>query len=349
MSGEKTEQPSAKRLREARRKGQIPRSRLLSSCAVTLGGLLGFAWGFDGMWERLQEWTVRLFVEQRLEGALEDGLVLLVRMCTPVLGGAFIASLVVSLATVGFEMNPGHLAPKWERVSMAAGFKRIFSTKPWWELVKALVAVTVVGTLVWREVEALGAEALRTALLAEGTGLWFLLERLGALVYRAAWVLLVLGVGDYALARRSHLRELMMSREELKREHKESEGDPRHKGQRKALHRQLAQGGPARGVQRATAVVVNPTHLAVALRYDAGECEAPYLVAKAREEDALRLREEARRLGIPVVRDVPLARSLIHYDVGEPIPEELYEAAAVVLRTAMDARDVGDSLRRQTS
>ncbi|AGC47510.1 FlhB/HrpN/YscU/SpaS family type III secretion protein [Myxococcus stipitatus DSM 14675] len=349
MSGEKTEQPSAKRLREARRKGQIPRSRLLSSCAVTLGGLLGFAWGFDGMWARLQEWTARLFLEQQLEGALEEGLGLLVRLCTPVLGGAFVASLVVSLATVGFEMNPGHLAPKWERVSMAAGFKRIFSTKPWWELVKALVAVTVVGTLVWREVEAMGADALRTALLAEDTGLWFLLERLGEVVYRAAWVLLVLGLGDYALARRSHLRELMMSREELKREHKESEGDPRHKGQRKAMHRQLAQGGPARGVQRATAVVVNPTHLAVALRYDAGECEAPYLVAKAREEDALMLREEARRLGIPVVRDVPLARSLIHYDVGEPIPEELYEAAAVVLRTAMDERDVGDSLRRQTS
>ncbi|WP_338864314.1 EscU/YscU/HrcU family type III secretion system export apparatus switch protein [Myxococcus stipitatus] len=349
MSSEKTEQPSAKRLREARRKGQIPRSRLLSSCVVTLGGLLGFAWGYAGMWDRLQSWTARLFLEQRLEGALEEGLGILVRLSAPVLGGAFLASLAVSIATVGFEVNPGHITPKWERVSVASGLKRIFSTKPWMEWVRALVAVTVVGVFVWREVDAMGADALRTALLAEDTGLWFMLERLGGLVYRVAWVLVVLGLADYALARRSHLRELMMSREELKREHKESEGDPRHKGQRRALHRQLAQGGPARGVQRATAVIVNPTHLAVALRYDTEECEAPYLVAKAREEDALRLREEARRLGIPVLRDVPLARSLIHYDVGEPIPEELYEAAAVVLRTAMDARDVGDVLRGQTS
>ena len=85
-----------------------------------------------------------------------------------------------------------------------------------------------------------------------------------------------------------------MTREEVKREYKESEGDPHHKAQRKALHRQLAQGGPARGVQKATAVVVNPTHIAVALRYDTEECEAPYLVAKGREADALALRREAR-------------------------------------------------------
>lgn len=140
-----------------------------------------------------------------------------------------------------------------------------------------------------------------------------------------------------------------MTREEVKREHKESEGDPRHKGQRRALHRQLSQGGPARGVQKATTVVVNPTHLAVALRYDAGECDAPYLVARGREQEALALREEALRLGIPVVRDVPLARSLIHFDVGEPIPEELYQAAAVVLRAAMDSRDLDDRPRRQMS
>ncbi len=176
-----------------------------------------------------------------------------------------------------------------------------------------------------------------------------LMGRLSALAGRLAWVLLLLGVADYALARRRHLKDLMMTREETRREYKESEGDPHHKAQRKALHRQFTQGGAARGVQKATAVVVNPTHLAVALRYDGQECEAPYLVAKGREEDALALRREARRLGIPVIRDVPLARSLIHYDVGEPIPEELYQAAAAVLRVAMEQREADAHPRRQTS
>jgi len=349
MSGEKTELPSARRLREARRKGQIPRSRLLSSSAVTLGGVLGFGSGAVGMSSRLEEWTSRLFLEQQLTGAWEEGVWLFVRLSAPALGGAFAASLAVSMATVGFEMDPSHVSPKLERVSLSSGLKRLFSVKPVKELGKALVVVAVVGGLVWSEVESVSPDALRTAWLAGREGLPLMLEQLVALIRRVAWVLLVLGIGDYVLARRSHLRELMMSREEVKREHKESEGDPRHKGQRRALHRQLAQGGPARGVQKATAVVVNPTHLAVAIRYDARESEAPYLVAKAREEDALALREEAQRLGVPVVRDIPLARSLIHYDIGEPIPEELYQAAAVVLRTAMESRDADEAARRQTS
>ena len=349
MSGEKTEQPTAKRLREARRKGQIPRSRLLSSSAVTLGGLLGFtAFASEGF-ARLQAWTARLFLEHEATGAWEEGLWIAARLCGPALGGALVASLAVSVATVGFELEPSHAAPKLERISPAAGLKRLFSLRPLTEVAKALVVVALVTVLVWNEVEEVGPDALRAAWMGGAEGLGLLMERLGGLATRLAWVVLVLGVGDYALARRRHLKDLMMTREEVRREHKESEGDPRHKGQRKALHRQLAQGGPARGVQKATAVVVNPTHIAVALRYDVQECEAPYLVAKARQAEALSLREEARRQGIPVVRDVPLARSLIHYDLGEAIPEELYEAAAVVLRTAMESRSVDGHPRRQTS
>ena len=120
-------------------------------------------------------------------------------------------------------------------------------------------------------------------------------RRVGSLLPRLLGVLGVLGVGDYMLARRRHLKDLMMTREEVKREHKESEGDPRHKGQLRAAHRQMASGGPARGVGKASVVVVNPTHIAVALRYAPEECEAPYLVGKGREADALGMRREAER------------------------------------------------------
>ncbi|WP_224365294.1 EscU/YscU/HrcU family type III secretion system export apparatus switch protein [Hyalangium versicolor] len=346
---EKTEKPSAKRLRDARRKGQIPRSRLLSSSAVTLGSLLGFtAFAPDGF-ERLKEWTARLLLEPRSEGAWEETLWMMARLSGPALGGALVASLGVSVAMVGFELNPEHMAPKLERISPAAGLKRLFSVRSLVDVAKALVVMGVVAVLVWNEAEAAGPDALRAVWLEGAVGLSQLMERLVPLATRIAWVLLVLGLVDYALARRRHLKDLMMTREEVKREFKESEGDPHHKAQRKALHRQLAQGGPARGVQRGTAVVVNPTHIAVALRYDTQECEAPYLVAKGREADALGLRREAQRLGIPVVRDVPLARSLIHYDVGEQIPEELYQTAAVVLRVAMESRDTDGRPRSQTS
>ena len=346
---EKTEKPSAKRLREARRKGQIPRSRLLSSSAVTLGGLLGFVSCAPEGFERRKAWTARLFLESEPTGAWEEGLWLMVRLAGPALGGTVVAALTVSVAMVGFELNAEHLMPKLERISPAAGLKRLFSVRPLIETAKALLVTAVVAALVWSEVEDAGPEALRGVWLDGTEGLSQLMGRLAPLATRLACVLLVLGVADYGLARSRHLKDLMMTREEVKREYKESEGDPHHKAQRKALQRQSVQGGPARGVQKATAVVVNPMHIAVALRYDSQECEAPYLVAKGREADALALRREAQRCGISVVRDVPLARSLIHYDVGEQIPEELYQAAAVVLRVAMESRETDSSPRSRMS
>ncbi|MFL5346908.1 MAG: EscU/YscU/HrcU family type III secretion system export apparatus switch protein [Hyalangium sp.] len=346
---EKTEKPSAKRLRDARRKGQIPRSRLLASSAVTLGGLLGFTAVAPEGFERLKAWTSQLLLEQQGSGAWEDGWWMLARLSGPALSGALVASFGVSVAMVGFELNPEHLTPKLERLNPVAGLKRLFSVRSLVEVAKALAVMGVVTALVWSEAEDAGPDALRAVWLDGAVGMSQLVAHLAPLASRIAWVLLVLGVGDYALARRRHLQDLMMTREEVKREYKESEGDPHHKAQRKALHRQFAQGGQARGVQKATTVVVNPTHIAVALRYDSKECEAPYLVAKGHEEDALSLRREAQRLGIPVVRDVPLARSLIHYDVGEQIPEELYQTAAVVLRVAMESHDTDRSPRRQMS
>ena len=346
---EKTEKPSAKRLRDARRKGQIPRSRLLSSSAVTLGGLLGFTAFAPEGFEHLKEWSAQLLLEQQCPGAWEEGLWMLARLSGPALGGALVASFGVSVAMVGFELNPEHLTPKLERINPAAGLKRLFSVRTLVEVAKALVVMGIVAALVWNEAEEAGPDVLRAVWLDGAVGLRQLVERLAPLATRIAWVLLVLGVGDYALARRRHVQDLMMTREEVKREYKESEGDPHHKAQRKALHRQFAQGGQARGVQKATTVVVNPTHIAVALRYDSKECEAPYLVAKGQEEDALSLRREAQRLGIPVVRDIPLARSLIHYDVGEQIPEELYQTAAVVLRVAMESHETDRSPRSQTA
>jgi type III secretion protein U len=346
---EKTEQPSAKRLREARRKGQIPRSRLLSSSVVTFGGLLGLTASAPAGFARLKDWTARLMLHQEPTGALVEAAGVMALLMGPALGGALLASLVVSVAMVGFELNAEHVTPKLERLNPAEGLKKLLGVRPLLEVGKALLVAAVVVWLCWSAAVEAGPDVLRTAWLEGTLGLEHVLGLLGALAVRLACVLVVLGVGDYALARRRHVKDLMMTREEVKREHKESEGDPRHKSHRRALHRQLSAGGPARGVQKASVVVVNPTHIAVALRYATEECEAPYLVAKGREVDALALRREAERLGVSVVRDVPLARSLIHYDVGEEIPEELYQAAAVVLRVARESRNMDDLPRRQTS
>jgi len=337
---ERSEAPTPRRLKKAREDGQLARSRMLNGAVVSAAAITTAGVFAPQAAAELLGWTRQLFSQPQLDPsvALTEAWQVLVRASAPPLAAALLAGVVVSVGTAGFSFAPAHALPKLERVDPFAGFKRLFSLKQVGELLRSVGVCALLGWLMWRSVRDAGPAliaAVRST--APGASSLFVAPLLEAL-QDAAGVFAVLGFGDYALARHRHLKELRMSHQEVKQEHKDSEGDPRHKAQRKALHRQLAARGPARGVGKATAVVVNPTHIAVALRYEPGECEAPYLVAKGREQDALVLKAEARRLGIPVVRDIPLARSLIHFDVGDEIPEELYRAAAGVLHAAEQLR-----------
>lgn len=337
---EKTHQPTQKKLQDARKRGQLPRSKLFTSAAVTLGGLGAALLFADDSARRVAEWTRVVLVSHHTAptAALRDGLQVLAWCSLPALAGALLASLAVSVVTVGgLSFQPDAVTPKLDKLNFIEGFKKLFSARQLLDVLKGLIVALIVFWLFWSEVKS-SAPLAFTAVQHE-RGFVALLFVLRPLLVRAGVVLVVLGVADWALAKRRHVKDLMMSHEEVKQEHKNSEGDPHHKSKRKALHKQLASGGAQRGVQKATAVVVNPTHLAVALRYDEAECEAPYLVAKARDEDALALRREATALGIPIIRDVPLARSLIHYDVGEEVPEELYQAAAAILKVALEQKE----------
>jgi type III secretion protein U len=335
---EKTEQPTAKKLRDARKQGQFAKSRLLSSAATTGGGLLGFLAFADGTVARLKVWTTQLFTEPTHApgAALYEGLAILALGAAPALVGAFLGALLVAVGTAGLQLNFDQAAPKLDRLDPAAGLKRLLSPRQAIDLAKGLAIAAVMAWLVWMAVEDGAADALRTVTVDGVSAFAALTSLLIPTAKRALGALLFLGLADYALARRRHVRELMMTKQETKAEHKQSEGDPHHKAKRKAIHRQMAAGGTARGVQKATAVVVNPTHIAVALRYDEAECDAPYIVAKGQEADALKLKRDAKDLGIPVVRDIPLARSLIQFDVGDEVPEELYQAAAALLKVALE-------------
>jgi type III secretion protein U len=338
---EKTEKPTAHRLQEARKKGQLARSRLFSSAAVTAGGVGGLVLGLSASAPKLKAWTAQMLSAPSITPAqaLSQAGILLAVMAAPPIVGALVASLAVSIATAGFHLNPGHVAPQLERVDPFKGFGKLFSAQQLVELGKGLLVAAAIAWLVWSGARD-AADAVVAAPQQPGEiAMEGLLSALKPIASRAVTLLFGLGLADYALAWRRHRRELMMTREEVKQEYKSQEGDPKHKAKRRALHQQISAGGPARGLHKATAVVVNPTHIAVALRYDETECEAPYLVAKGREEDALKLRKQAEALGIPVVRDIPLARTLVHYDVGEEVPEELYQAAAAVLKVALEKKN----------
>jgi type III secretion protein U len=335
---EKTHQPTHKKLEDARKKGQIPRSKLFTSAAVTLGGLAATTVFLDETTQRLTGWTRATLSNHDLAptAALEQAVRVLALCVAPSLAGALFGAVAASVAQSGLQFQADAVAPKLERLNPVEGIKKLFSVRQLVDVLKGLLVAAIIGWLFWGAVTEHGPLAF-VALQHDGrSALAALATVLRPVVLKAAVVLVALGVADWALAKHRHVKDLMMSHEEVKQEHKNSDGDPHQKAKRKSLHKQLANGGNARGVQKASAVVVNPTHIAVALRYSEDECDAPYIVAKGQEEDALKIRREAQALGIPVVRDIPLARSLVHYDVGEEVPEELYQAAAAILKVALE-------------
>jgi type III secretion protein U len=333
---EKTEKPSRRRLEEARKRGQVAQSRVLTGAGAVLGGILGLLASAPSTIVALKGWLCLVLTGQERSPphALEVALLLLARGSALSLAGAVVGGAGLGLLTTGLQFHPEVILPKAERISPAKGFERLFRLRTLVDLLKAAVLAGALSVVVLLASRAWVHPVLATPALEPLAAHAVLFSALRSIIGKAAFALLVLGGLDYGLARFRHQKDLMMSREELKREHKDAEGDPHHRAKRRALQRALALGGPQRGVAKASAVVVNPTHIAVALRYDHRECDAPYLVAKGRDEEAFELRREAERLGIPVVRDIPLARSLIFYDVGEEIPEELYRAAAVVLKVS---------------
>lgn len=338
---EKTHQPTAKKLEDAKKKGQIPRSKLFTSAAVTLGGLVATLTFADDTSQRLSGWTRGLLSKHETTpaDALSEGLGVLALCTAPSLLGALCAALFSSLAMSGLQFNADLISPKLERLDFTEGVKKLFSVRQLVDVSKGLAVAAIIGWIFWSATQSNATAGLTSLHHDGGKAFTALVMLLQPVVLKAAVVLLVLGGGDWALARRRHVKDLMMSHQDVKQEHKNSDGDPHQKAKRKSLHKQLANSGTARGVQKATAIVVNPTHIAVALRYAEAECEAPYIVARGREEDALKIRKEAEALGIPIVRDIPLARSLIHYDVGEEVPEELYQAAAAILKVALEAQE----------
>ena len=338
MSGEKTEKPSEHKLREARKQGQIAKSRLLTASVVTFGGLMGFS--ATDVAPTLKGWATQLLSVPSLSPteALSQAVIVLATVTAPALLGAFVAAFAVSVASAGLQVNAGHVAPQLERVDPFKGAKKLLSLQQALELGKGLLVAAVVAWLVWSGARDAAAQIVASLSRGGELAMAVVLGSLEPVLTRGVVVLLALGAADYALARRKHVKDLMMSREDQKQEHKSQEGDPHHKAKRKQLHQQISAGGAARGVQKATAVVVNPTHIAIAIRYDESECDAPYIVAKGREEDALKIRKQAGELEIPIVKDIPLARTLVNYDVGEEVPEELYQAAAAVLKFAMERK-----------
>jgi flagellar biosynthetic protein FlhB len=343
QTGERTEKPTAKRIKDARAKGQVARSRDLSSAISLAAVTLGLAWlGMEMVVTIADRLSVGLGTladrahtpvdPNGLAGLLWADAGLLLRVSGPPALIAGLLSVGGSLAQVGWAFAPKAIELNWNRLSPVSGAQKLNPKHAAPELAKALIgiaAVIAVGYLVVYElyVQAPGLMSMTPAQSAQMA--W---DRLWTLLWRTSLVLVVLAVGDYGLQYWRWYSQLKMTREQVRDEAKMNEGRPEVKARVRRIQREMARNRMLKAVERATVVVTNPTHYAVALEYRRGEMTAPRVVAKGKDHLAARIREIARKHDVPIVENVTLARALHKAtEVGDTIPADLFGAVAEVL------------------
>jgi flagellar biosynthesis protein FlhB len=345
MAEDRTEEASPKKLRQARERGEVPKSRELGTAAVILATAGALAASGPYALGRLRETFALVF--RAAEGdlgaspgaVLEAGAALGISAVVPVLVFALAAGTLASFLQVGPLLTLQPIAPSLGRLDPLKGFGNLFSQRQAIELIKSLLKIAIIGYVAYtvfrdglRGVIGLAARDADAALGATGAMVTTMMLRVGG-------AMAAIAILDVLYQRWRHAKDQRMTKEEVKREHKESEGDPHAKQQRERMHREIVAHAAVEEVRRADVLVVNPTHLAIALRYDEeAEQEAPEVIAKGQDDLAQRMIEAAREAGVPILRDVPLARALFDLEVGDEIPEALYEAVAIVLRAAWAER-----------
>jgi flagellar biosynthetic protein FlhB len=341
MAEEKTEKPTQKRLKDARKKGQVCRSTDLTQAFLFLTGTGVLAVGGTAYVSELKQLMADLFQPQLLTGQLANDELLrrtgyawgrCLILLAPLLASLFVVSAGVSFLQVRALFAPEVLKPKLDKLNPLKGLQNIFfKAKTYLELIKNLVKFSVVLALVYGVVHDALREIVLTARADLNVTASVAATLMFRLLFRVGMVFLILGAADYLLQQKLHMKQLMMSKYEVQKEFKEEEGDPHVKHMRRELHHELLAQSMVENVPKAHAVVVNPTHLAVAIRYEEQAMNAPTVTAKGQFSMAERIKELARKHRVPIVRNVPLAQSLYAVEIGQEIPEGLYEAVAEVL------------------
>jgi flagellar biosynthetic protein FlhB len=340
---DRTEQPTAKKLRDSRKKGQIARSRELAVAAATVAGIiaLGRLGGrlLTGLGDRLAsdlgrlgDAPTRLVTEGELTAAIAGAAGSIAVLVGPIAMATMIAGITVQGLQGGWNFSPGALTFDVTRLSPLKGLKRFGVMQSGMDTLKTMVSVTMIAWVAWIVIDAMLIEAVGLAWMAPMQAAragWASAE---TLLWRVAWGLAFLAVGDYGLQKYRLLQQLKMTKQEIRDEGKSSEGNPEIKGRVRKIQREMARRRMLDDVPKATVVVTNPTHFAVALEYRRGEMAAPKVLAKGADHLALQIRLRARKHGIPIVENKALAQALFKTaEVGDTIPGPLFAAVAEVL------------------
>jgi flagellar biosynthetic protein FlhB len=342
---QKTEKATPKRRREAREKGNVLKSADVATAAVLLAVFAGIKILGGYVVERtaavLADWAGRapglgnaeLTVRDAAQ-AVSSGVLAIAMIAGPVMALGLVIGIAANVLQVGFLFTAKALKPKLNRISPKEGFKRIFSVRSVAELVKAVLKIAALGWVAWGAYKTYMPRfpefAAQGLLPAAGLMADMALD----IAFKMALVLLAVAGADYFYQWWRRERELRMTKQEIKDEFKLTEGDPQTKSRIRQKQRQLGMMRMMQAVPTANVVITNPTHYAIALRYKEGRDAAPVVVAKGKDFVAQRIKEEARKHGVELVENKPLAQALYVYcDIGDSVPKDMYKAVAEVLAT----------------
>lgn len=346
MGGEKTEPATEKKLSDARKEGQVAKSREVANGLGLLSlflilklwvGYMGttFLQLFSGVYSKIPE-TTKLYGSQVPEKDLllviQYALVRLLILVAPVFLVGFIVAFLSDAIQIKWKVTGKPLQPKFSKMNPIKGFKRIFSANSIVELIKSIAKIAIVGYVAYSYL----MDKRENLFILYDIPLMQAIELCGELVLdlgiRISVVYMIIAVLDYAYQKFKFAKDMRMTKQEIKEEYKQQEGDPQVKGKIKQRMREASQRRMMQELPKADVVITNPTHYAVAIKYDPEQYDAPIVLAKGEDHLAQKIKEKARENNIEIVENKPLARMLYaNVEVGQVIPPELYQAVAEVL------------------
>ncbi|MTH52759.1 flagellar biosynthesis protein FlhB [Bacillus mangrovi] len=340
FSGEKTEKATPKKRQDSRKKGQVAKSADVSM-AINLLAVFFVLMVFGAFYRdrliafvrgTIQDYMMLPVTEKTVETLMVSVSIEAAYLMAPVLGAALAAGLISNYIQVGFLYSTEAIQPKFEKIDPIKGFKRIYSIRAVVEFLKSILKIlftaSVTGAVIWMRL----GDILRLPYLTVEQSLQFLGTLTVQMGLAAGCALLFLSLLDYMYQKYDFEKNIRMSKQDIKDEYKKSEGDPLIKSKIKQKQREMAMKRMMQDVPDADVIITNPTHFAVALKYDDSKMDAPYVVAKGADLVALKIKEIAGKHGIETIENKPLARALFaQVEIGQAVPEEFFKAIAEIL------------------
>jgi len=353
--GERTEKATPKRLKEARKKGQIGKSPEIGAWFSLLAATFILPGLFSGLMDKAAGGIVKVtgIIKNPDTGTAMkvagDTVLDAMKSILPLALTIALVAVCAAAAQGGIRFSAKLLAPQFKRLNPLSGLKRMFGTHALWELTKALLKTAALAVVVWMSVQRLVPTLYGSGSLSLQALVDIAVSTVLNVLRYAAVAGMVMAMADFLVVWKRNQKTLKMTKEEVKEEHKSQEGDPHRKGHIRSRQIAMARSRMMRDVPSADVILVNPTHVAVALKYDPAR-GAPRVVAKGADHVAARIRKLAEQNRIPMVRDVPLARTLYgSCEVGQEIPADLYKAVATVLAFIITLKKRGSATGLHTT